>query len=191
MPHEKPRTLAHPSSPSFHTSPAPRTKGAFHTKQQWVRAHAMADQYFQEWRARTGADTQRVAYARAPLQVRRGGRTMTSMFGDTNVSKQLYSHHSPSQYPPLLPSAQHPPCPLFQLKTTWLGLQPSIIMVVRRRNPRLARGSAESVCLRAHRYLHHAPPSSHTRPRTLTTPLHVTALHTSLPRNLRPHPSTP
>jgi len=41
---------------------------------------------------------------------------------------------------------------------------------------RLARGSAESVCLRAHRYLHHAPPRPHTRPRTLTTPLHTTTL---------------
>ena len=103
---------------------------------------------------------------------------------------RLYSHHSPSPYPPLLPLDQHPPCPLFQLKTTWLGLQPSIIMVVRRRNPRLARGSAESVCLRAHRYLRHAPPRPHTRPRTLTTPLHATTLcshllpaHTPAPRS--------
>jgi len=191
MPHEKPRPPEHPSSPSFHTSPAPSTKGAFHTKQRWVRAHAMADQSSQDWRARTGADTQRVAYARALLQVRRGGRTTTSIYCDTNVSKQLYSHHSPCPYPSLLPSDQHPPCPFSQLKTIWLRLPPSIIMGAQRRNPRLARGSAKSVCLRAHRYLHYALSSSHTRPRTLTTPLNATTLHTSLPRDPRPHPCTP
>jgi len=43
----------------------------------------------QDRRARTGADTQRVAFARAPLQVRRGGRTTTSMYCDTTVSKFL------------------------------------------------------------------------------------------------------
>ena len=32
MPHERPRRLANPSSPSFHTSLTPSTKGAFHTK---------------------------------------------------------------------------------------------------------------------------------------------------------------
>jgi len=32
MPHERPRQLAHPSSLSFHTLPAPSTKGTFHTK---------------------------------------------------------------------------------------------------------------------------------------------------------------
>jgi len=104
---------------------------------------------------------------------------------------RLYSHHSPSPYPPLLPSDQHPPCPLSQLKTIWLGLPPSIIMGARWRNLRLARDSAESVCLRAHCYLHHAPPRPHTRPRTLTTPLYATTLHTSLPRAPCPHPCTP
>jgi len=47
-------------------------------------------------------------------------------------------------------------------------------------NLRLARGSAESVCLRAHRYLHHAPPRPHTRPHTLTTPSHATTPHSHL-----------
>jgi hypothetical protein len=32
MPQEKPRPPAHPSTPSFHTSSAPSTKGVFHTK---------------------------------------------------------------------------------------------------------------------------------------------------------------
>jgi hypothetical protein len=32
MPHERPRQLAHPSSSSFHTSPAPNTNSTFHTK---------------------------------------------------------------------------------------------------------------------------------------------------------------
>ena len=45
---------------------------------------------------------------------------------------------------------------------------------------RLARGSADSACLRTHRYLLHAPPRPHTRPRTLTTPLHATTLHSHL-----------
>ena len=36
MPHEKPRPLMHPSSPSFHTLPARSTRGAFHSKQLWV-----------------------------------------------------------------------------------------------------------------------------------------------------------
>ena len=86
----------------------------------------------------------------------------------------------PLPYPPSLPSDKHAPCPLSQLKTIWLGLPPSIIMVVQRRNLRLVRGSADSACLRARRYLHHAPPRPHTRPRTLTTPLHATILHSHL-----------
>jgi len=43
------------------------------------------------------------------------------------------------------------------------------------RNLRLARGSADSVCLCVCYSLHHAP-RTHTQPRTLTTPLHATAL---------------
>jgi len=76
------------------------------------------------------------------------------------------------------------------LKTIWLGLPPSIITGARRRNLRLARGSAESVRLRAHCYLHHALSRPHTRPRTLTTPLDATTLHTSLLRAPCPHPCT-
>jgi len=89
MPHERPRRLAHPSSPSFHTSPAPSTNGVFHTKRRWVRAHAMADHSSPDWRSRRGADTQQVVYARVLLQVRRGGRTTTSMCCNTSVSKLL------------------------------------------------------------------------------------------------------
>ena len=61
------------------------------------------------------------------------------------------------------------------------------IMGARQRHIRLARDSADSVCLRAHRYLFHAPPSPHTRPRTFTTPLHATTLHSHLlPANTPP-----
>jgi len=86
----------------------------------------------------------------------------------------------PPPYPPLLPSDQHPLCPLSLLKTMWLGLPPSIIMGARRRNLRLAHGSAKSVCLRDDRYLYHAPPRPYTLPGTLTTPLHATTLHSHL-----------
>jgi len=59
-----------------------------------------------------------------------------------------------------------------------LGGTPSLI--ARWQNLSLARGSADFVCLRAHHYLHHGPPRSHTVPRTLTTPLHATTLHSHL-----------
>ena len=68
----------------------------------------------------------------------------------------------------------------FPVEDHWVGIPPSIIMGARRQNLRLARGSAESVCLRAHCYLHHTPPRPHSRPRTLTTPLYATALHSHL-----------
>jgi len=42
----------------------------------------------------------------------------------------------------------------------------------------MARGSTDFVCLRAHRY--HGLPRSDTWPRTLTTPLHATTLHSHL-----------
>jgi len=73
------------------------------------------------------------------------------------------------------------PRSLFHLQVSTIGggLPPSI-MGARRRNLRLARGSAESVCLCAHHYLHHVPPKLHTRPCTLTTPLHSTTLHSHL-----------
>jgi len=53
-------------------------------------------------------------------------------------------------------------------------------MVAPRRHLQLARGNADSVCRRADRYLHHAPPGPHTQPRTHTTPLHATTLHSHL-----------
>ena len=55
-----------------------------------------------------------------------------------------------------------------------LGGDSPSIMGTQRRNLQLVRGSADSVCLRAHRYPHYSPPRPHTRPRTLTTPLHAT-----------------
>jgi len=53
-------------------------------------------------------------------------------------------------------------------------------MGARRRNLQLARGSAESVCLCAHRSLHYVLPRPHHRPCTHTTPLHATTLHSHL-----------
>jgi len=89
-----------------------------------------------------------------------------------------------SPFPPPIPSpttlGPTSPVSSFPVEDHWVGLPPSIIVGARRRNLRLARGSAESVCLRTHRYLHHAPPRPHTRPRTLTTPLHATTLHSHL-----------
>jgi len=105
-------TAASASLPSFHTSPALGTKDAFHTKHLWVRAHAMADQSSQDRRARTGKDTQRVAYARAPFQVRRGGRTTTSMYCDTKVRKMLLARPptitSGASYPSMLHALSMP-----------------------------------------------------------------------------------
>ena len=112
MSHEKPRPPAHPSSPSFHTSPALGAKDAFHTKKLWARAHAMADQSSQDRRTRTGEDKQRVAYARVPLQVRRGGRTTTSMYCDTNANKIVARSTSDSYIRGLLPQTFVPTCPM-------------------------------------------------------------------------------
>jgi hypothetical protein len=42
-PHERTRRPAHPSSPSFHTSPGRGAKGAFPTGPMGDRVHAMAD----------------------------------------------------------------------------------------------------------------------------------------------------
>jgi len=53
-------------------------------------------------------------------------------------------------------------------------------LYARRQNLPLALGSADSVCHRAHHYLHHTPPRPHTRPRTLTTPVHATTLHSHM-----------
>jgi len=87
---------------------------------------------------------------------------------------------------PYYPCTQHPPCPCSQTTIIWGGLPPSI-MGARQRNLRLGRGSADSVCLRAHRYLHHAQPRPHTRPCASTTPLNATTLHSyPLPAHTNP-----
>jgi len=84
---------------------------------------------------------------------------------------------TPSHTLPYYPQTQHPPSPLSQGTTIWGGLPPSI-MSTRQRNLRLARGSADSGCLRSHRYLHHAPP----RPHPASHPHHTLACnHSSLP----------
>jgi len=82
---------------------------------------------------------------------------------------------------PYYTKTQHPPCPLSQTTTIGGGPPPSgSIKGVRWRNLRLAHGSADSVCLRADCCLHHGPPRPHTLPRTHTTPLHATTLHSHL-----------
>jgi len=72
----------------------------------------MADQSSQDQRARIGADTQRVAYARAPLQVRRDRRTTISMYCDTTVNRLLARLNSNNYIRCLLPQpfVPHAPC---------------------------------------------------------------------------------
>jgi len=53
-----------------------------------------------------------VAYARAPLQVGRGGRTTTSMYCDTNVSKLFARSTSNNYIRCLLPQPFVPACPM-------------------------------------------------------------------------------
>jgi len=83
---------------------------------------------------------------------------------------------------PYYPRTQHPPGPL-QATTIGRGLPPPM-----RRNLRFARGIADSFRLRAHRYLHQAPPRPHIQPHTLTTPLHATTLHSHLLQAHTPAP---
>jgi len=71
----------------------------------------------------------------------------------------------------------------------WGDSSPSI-KGARRRHLRLARGSADSVCLCIHHSLVHAPLRSHTRPRTLTTPLYATTLHSHLLPTNTPAPNS-
>jgi len=85
---------------------------------------------------------------------------------------------------PYYPRTQHHPCPPSQA-TTIGGRHPLWIMGTQQRHLRLARRSADSVCLRARYSLHHAPPRTHTKPRTLTRPLHATTLHSH--HTLAPH----
>ena len=67
---------------------------------------------------------------------------------------------------------------LLSQATTW-GL-PASTMDSRRRHLRSARGSANSGFFRVQRYLLHPPSRTHTRPRTLRTPLHATTLHSHI-----------
>ena len=89
---------------------------------------------------------------------------------------------------PYYPRTKHPTCPLSQLKNIGGGLPHSMIDA-RWRKLRLASESADSVCIRAHRYLHHVPPRPHTWLRTLTTSFHATALHSHMfpARTAPPH----
>ena len=93
---------------------------------------------------RAGAESIQLIYSGRALQAL---SDLTRQFRCHTIfwRKFIYSHHSPSPYPPLLTTDQHPPCPLAQLKTIWLGLPPSIIMGARQRNLRLAHGSADTV----------------------------------------------
>ena len=68
---------------------------------------------------------------------------------------------------PYYPRTKHPPLSSFPVGGHWGGTSP---LVARRRHLRLARGSADSFCLRAHPYMYHVPPRPHTRPRTHTLP---------------------
>jgi len=82
---------------------------------------------------------------------------------------RLCSNHSPSTYTPLLPLEPNIPRVLFPRPRPLGGDFPPSIMGARRRHPGLERDSADSVCLRGHCYLLHAPLSPHTRPRALTS----------------------
>jgi len=87
-------------------------------------AHGMADHSSPDWRARRGADTQRAVYARAQLQIKRGGRTTSSMSCDTNVSKLLLRWGSDTYIWCLLPQLLWcmPLHVMFPLPTTSLHL---------------------------------------------------------------------
>ena len=157
MPHEKPRPLAHPSSPSFHTSPAVDTKDALYTKQLWVRAHAMANQSSQDQRPQTGEDTQRVAYAPAQLQVRRDGRTTTSVYCDTNVSKMVARSTSDNSIRCLLPQPFVPACPMpcpCLCERSVCACLPYFLYLNRSELSDFCVQSARWVCTRACKFVH-------------------------------------
>ena len=81
----------------------------------------------------------------------------------------------PIPFPPTLgPNIPHI---LFPRSRPLVGDSPPSRMGAQQRHLQLASGSAASSCLRTHRYLLHVPPRPHTRPRTCTTPLHATTLH--------------
>ena len=81
---------------------------------------------------------------------------------------------------PYYPGTQHPLCSLSQWDPPQWGGIPWDNMGARRRHLRLVGVSADSVCLRAHHYLYHAPPRPQIRPHTHTTPLHASTLHSHL-----------
>jgi len=111
MPHERTRRPAHPSSPSY-TLPGRGAKGAFPTLPIGDRAHAMTDRSSQHRRARTGEDAQRVACARATLQIGRGGCNEPSMYCDTNLGK-IVDRSTPHSYIRcFLPQPFVPACPM-------------------------------------------------------------------------------
>jgi len=112
MPHERTRRPAHPSSPSFHTSPGRGAKRAFPTGPMGDRAHAMADRSSQDQRARTREDAQRMACARATLQVGRGGCNAPSMYCDTNFGKSVDRSNPISYIRCFLPQPFVPACPM-------------------------------------------------------------------------------
>jgi len=70
--------------------------------------------------------------------------------------------------------------PRMKSHTTIGGRLPPSIMGARWQNLRLARGSDDSICLRAHHYLYHGLARPHTRPRTHTTSFHTTTLHSHI-----------
>jgi len=76
-------------------------------------------------------------------------------------------------------SEGNPPCPLPQATTIGGGI-PLWAMGAQHRHLILARGSADSSCLLARRYLYHAPPRPHTRPHTHKSPLQVTTFRSHL-----------
>jgi len=97
---------------------------------------------------------------------------------------------SPFPLPIPSPPILGPTIPRVLFPRSWPlgGNSPPSIMGARWWHLQLVRGSADSVCLRPHCYLLHAPPRPHTRPRTLTTPLHDTTLHSHLPLTNTPAP---
>ena len=88
---------------------------------------------------------------------------------------------------PSYPRTQHPPCPLSQVTTTGGGLPP---LSHRRAVTTPTTGARKRrLCLSSCSPLSfHTPPRPHTRPRTLTTPLHATTLHSHLPPANTPAP---
>ena len=128
----------------------------------------MANQSSQDQRARTGEDTQRVAYARSPLQVRRGGRTTTSMYCDTNVSKIVARSTFDNYIRCLLPQPFVPTCPMpcpclcersvcaclpYLLCLNRFELSDFCVLSARwgfLRTERTVRAQAQSLCMHAH-----------------------------------------